>query len=88
LRKAGIKVWVLTGDKVDTAKNIGYSCRLLTQSGMSLLEYSKDCKDILAETKALIEKVGEFDPATRRHYKEKLENWSTCYRKHVGRHHG
>ena len=30
-RKAGIKVWMLTGDKLETAKNIGYSCSLLTQ---------------------------------------------------------
>lgn len=30
LKKAGIKVWVLTGDKVETARNIGYSCKLLT----------------------------------------------------------
>ena len=30
LRKAGIKVWMLTGDKFETAKNIGYSCKLLT----------------------------------------------------------
>ncbi|KAI1891681.1 hypothetical protein AGOR_G00146280 [Albula goreensis] len=29
LRKAGIKVWVLTGDKTETAVNIGYSCSLL-----------------------------------------------------------
>lgn len=29
LGKAGIKVWVLTGDKEETAINIGYSCRLL-----------------------------------------------------------
>jgi len=29
LRRAGIKTWVLTGDKVETAINIGYSCRLL-----------------------------------------------------------
>lgn len=50
-------MWVLTGDKVDTAKNIGYSCRLLTYTGMSLLEYSKDCNDILKETKELIKKV-------------------------------
>ena len=26
LRKAGMKVWVLTGDKVETALNIAYSC--------------------------------------------------------------
>ncbi|GLD50366.1 phospholipid-transporting ATPase IC-like protein [Lates japonicus] len=29
LKKAGLKVWVLTGDKRETAVNIGYSCRLL-----------------------------------------------------------
>ncbi|KAG5460126.1 MAG: hypothetical protein BJ554DRAFT_7865, partial [Olpidium bornovanus] len=29
LREAGIKLWVLTGDKMETAINIGYSCRLL-----------------------------------------------------------
>lgn len=31
LRQAGIKVWVLTGDKQETAISIGLSCRLLTQ---------------------------------------------------------
>jgi hypothetical protein len=30
LAQAGIKTWVLTGDKVETAINIGFSCRLLT----------------------------------------------------------
>lgn len=29
LREAGIKVWVLTGDKIETAVNIGFSCGLL-----------------------------------------------------------
>jgi phospholipid-translocating ATPase len=29
LKQAGIKVWVLTGDKVETAINIGYSAGLL-----------------------------------------------------------
>lgn len=29
MKEAGIKVWVLTGDKIETAINIGYSCRLL-----------------------------------------------------------
>ncbi len=28
---AGIKTWVLTGDKVETAINIGFSCKLLTE---------------------------------------------------------
>jgi len=29
MRDAGLKVWVLTGDKVETAINIGYSSGLL-----------------------------------------------------------
>lgn len=29
LRKAGIKVWMLTGDKRETAVNIGKSCGLI-----------------------------------------------------------
>jgi P-type E1-E2 ATPase len=31
LKDGGIKLWVLTGDKMTTAINIGFSCRLLTQ---------------------------------------------------------
>ena len=30
LRRGGVKVWVLTGDKVDTAINIGYACQVMT----------------------------------------------------------
>ncbi|SCW01885.1 LAFE_0E09428g1_1 [Lachancea fermentati] len=29
IRRAGIKMWMLTGDKRETAINIGYSCRLI-----------------------------------------------------------
>lgn len=29
MKKAGVKVWVLTGDKIETAINIGFSCKLL-----------------------------------------------------------
>jgi phospholipid-translocating P-type ATPase (flippase) len=29
LQQAGIKIWVLTGDKIDTAENISHSCSLL-----------------------------------------------------------
>lgn len=32
IKKAGIKLWVLTGDKIETAVNIGYSCGLLEDS--------------------------------------------------------
>jgi phospholipid-transporting ATPase len=36
LQQANIKVWVLTGDRQETAINIGYSCKLLTEE-MDLL---------------------------------------------------
>jgi magnesium-transporting ATPase (P-type) len=36
LQQAGIKVWVLTGDRQETAINIGMSCRLISES-MSLV---------------------------------------------------
>lgn len=32
IKQAGIKLWVLTGDKMETAVNIGYSCGLLDDS--------------------------------------------------------
>ena len=32
LRMAGIKIWVLTGDKIDTAENISLSCNLITKN--------------------------------------------------------
>lgn len=44
LLKADIRVWVLTGDKQETAINIGYSCKLLNQ-GMPLLVINEDSLD-------------------------------------------
>ncbi|XP_073384962.1 putative phospholipid-transporting ATPase 9 isoform X3 [Physcomitrium patens] len=34
---AGLKIWVLTGDKVETAINIGYACRLLRHGMENLI---------------------------------------------------
>lgn len=41
LQQAGIKVWVLTGDRVETAVNIGFSAKLLTEE-MSLIMVSEE----------------------------------------------
>ncbi|XP_021953881.1 probable phospholipid-transporting ATPase IA isoform X2 [Folsomia candida] len=48
LIKAGISVWVLTGDKQETAINIGYSSRLLSQS-MELLIVNQESLDATRE---------------------------------------
>merc|ERR1740133_624551 len=42
IRAAGIKIWVLTGDKMETAINIGYSCKLLVHDGMRVLKMKAD----------------------------------------------
>jgi phospholipid-transporting ATPase len=44
LLDAKIKLWVLTGDKQETAINIGYSCRLL-QQGMDLIIMNEESLD-------------------------------------------
>ncbi|KAM3594317.1 uncharacterized protein V6R79_005735 [Siganus canaliculatus] len=45
LQRAGIKVWVLTGDKKETAINIAYACKLLHPDD-TLLTVSCDSKDV------------------------------------------
>ncbi|XP_051945040.1 probable phospholipid-transporting ATPase IA isoform X3 [Xyrauchen texanus] len=44
LMKADIKIWILTGDKQETAINIGHSCKLLTKN-MGLLVINEDTLD-------------------------------------------
>ncbi|AAS52270.2 ADR350Wp [Eremothecium gossypii ATCC 10895] len=44
LQQAGIKVWVLTGDRQETAINIGMSCKLLSED-MNLLIVNEDTKE-------------------------------------------
>lgn len=45
LLKADINVWVLTGDKQETAINIGYSCKLIVH-GMQLIILNQDSLDV------------------------------------------
>lgn len=45
LIKADINVWVLTGDKQETAINIGYSAKLISH-GMDLIILNEDSLDV------------------------------------------
>uniref|UniRef100_A0A8B9KTQ4 Phospholipid-transporting ATPase n=1 Tax=Astyanax mexicanus TaxID=7994 RepID=A0A8B9KTQ4_ASTMX len=49
LMKADIKIWILTGDKQETAINIGHSCKLLTKN-MGLLVINEETLDGTRET--------------------------------------
>lgn len=42
LREANMKIWVLTGDKIETAINIGYACQLLNDQMIRILIDGKD----------------------------------------------
>ncbi|KAM5446106.1 phospholipid transporting ATPase [Microsporum audouinii] len=60
LGAAGIKLWVLTGDKVETAINIGFSCNLLTPD-MELIVFNIDNEDIDAATIELDRNLAAFN---------------------------
>ncbi|XP_039607305.1 phospholipid-transporting ATPase IA isoform X2 [Polypterus senegalus] len=49
LMKADIKIWILTGDKQETAINIGHSCKLLTKN-MGLIVINEGTLDGTRET--------------------------------------
>ncbi|CAL8326744.1 unnamed protein product [Boreogadus saida] len=51
LAKADIKIWVLTGDKKETAENIGFSCQLLTDN--MKIHYGEDVNEKLRVRQAL-----------------------------------
>ncbi|KAH8548896.1 hypothetical protein BGW37DRAFT_559478 [Umbelopsis sp. PMI_123] len=58
LRDAGINVWVLTGDKVETAINIGYASNLLGKdSQLWILRGHDDSAEVLSNFEDMIDKM-------------------------------
>ncbi|XP_077586828.1 phospholipid-transporting ATPase VD [Stigmatopora nigra] len=54
LQKAGIKIWVLTGDKQETAINVAYACRLVGSKDQILrlnCQNQEDCGTLLEDLK-------------------------------------
>ena len=51
LREAGIKLWVLTGDKIETAINIGFSCNLITHTMVRIIIDTNITKQVKKELK-------------------------------------
>ncbi|RWS10698.1 putative phospholipid-transporting ATPase IF-like protein [Dinothrombium tinctorium] len=58
LKLAGIKVWVLTGDKLETAVSVAYSCHLLDEKMEQLLlsrqQNSEACGNLINQFRAKI----------------------------------
>lgn len=68
LRQAGIKVWVLTGDKQETAISIGYSCKLLSSDMTQIIINShnkESCKKNLEDAIAMSRKLATLSSSTQ-----------------------
>ncbi|XP_042045795.1 phospholipid-transporting ATPase 1-like [Salvia splendens] len=74
LRQAGIKVWVLTGDKQETAISIALSCRLLTADMQQIIingNSEHECRKLLCDANAKyhVNSASCFDNMTNTHGK-------------------
>ncbi|KAI8081524.1 uncharacterized protein BX664DRAFT_268350 [Halteromyces radiatus] len=69
LQEAGIKVWVLTGDRQETAINIGFSCKLLSEE-MDLMVCSAD--DHATTRNILEQKKVELETQKSNHHQEPM----------------
>uniref|UniRef100_A0A8B9HM62 Phospholipid-transporting ATPase n=1 Tax=Astyanax mexicanus TaxID=7994 RepID=A0A8B9HM62_ASTMX len=67
LAKANIKIWVLTGDKKETAVNIGYSCELLTD-GMKI-HYGEDRRRLR------LRRLGKRQPPSNPQDGQPMDDW-------------
>ena len=57
IKSAGIKVWVLTGDKIETAINVAYSAELLDNSMGRLIIDGKSEEDVSNEIERALKEV-------------------------------
>jgi magnesium-transporting ATPase (P-type) len=56
--RSGIKLWVLTGDKVETAINIGYSAKLITRDMIVIrMQYGSDHSIVKRKLHLLVRKL-------------------------------
>jgi magnesium-transporting ATPase (P-type) len=85
LMAAGLKMWVLTGDKMETAINIGYSCSLLTQDMKTLVLSSEEADEADEDDDLDNNGTSVVSPQTaihaldrhfRRHFGGQVEPWS------------
>lgn len=57
LAKSGIKLWVLTGDKTETAINIGFACNLLTTDMELVIVKAQTREDTVAELRSALDRT-------------------------------
>jgi magnesium-transporting ATPase (P-type) len=66
LIRAGIKIWMLTGDKMDTAKSIAFSCKLITyEFEVFELKENSNLQQINEKLVSSLEKLSEGGAGTK-----------------------
>ncbi|VDP04896.1 unnamed protein product [Heligmosomoides polygyrus] len=80
LAEANIKIWVLTGDKTETAINIAYSCRLLTDDMKEIVvidgQTHSEVEVQLKDTKITFDRImnnTHVDPTAEKHPRFEIE---------------
>jgi phospholipid-transporting ATPase len=77
LADAGIRLWVLTGDKMETAINIGYACSLITDS-MTQFQLTGSCEQVeLLEAEGRVSQPRVTNCAAKAIYK--LQKYCTAH---------
>ena len=60
IKNAGIKLWILTGDKIETAINIGFSCNVLEQGQSQVIIDGQNSNDIYTQLRDAEKVAGMF----------------------------
>jgi len=71
IKQAGVRFWVLTGDKVETAINIAFSCKLLTRRSLKVTVDMKDSAGVYDKLRQIDRKLNEW-----KHNPLKLDNFA------------
>ncbi|XP_024917280.1 phospholipid-transporting ATPase ID isoform X2 [Cynoglossus semilaevis] len=79
LSLANIKIWVLTGDKQETAVNIGYSCKMLTDTTEVFIISGHTVQSVRQELRTAREKMIQLSQTTDGGKEPGMEGWGEPY---------
>ena len=76
---AGINFWMITGDKMDTAESIGYSCGIFSEdSDVYKIKETNNVQNVIDIMKKISKKINmidlELNKITQMHHEDMIEN--------------
>ena len=77
--EAGINFWMITGDKMDTAESIGYSCGIFSEdSEVFKIKDTNDVNKVIESMREISDKINKIDDElnniTKNHHKKMIKN--------------